>query len=96
MRPPLALADLGGHREHLNPPLILNSVLMVSLPSVLIYLDPPVTQSLTHSLPTYPAQCVCVSILLLFSVSYTSTVKQSLRVEKNIRTQAKSQSRISK
>ena len=62
MRPPLALADLGGHREHLNPPLILNSVLMVSLPSVLIYLDPPVTQSLTHSLPTYPAQCCCCSV----------------------------------
>ena len=52
----------------MNPPLILNSVLRVSLPSVilykhllnshrlvvvkplLIYLDPPVTQSLTHSL----------------------------------------------
>ena len=27
----------GGHREHVNPPLILNSVLRVSLPSVILY-----------------------------------------------------------
>ena len=34
----ITLADLGeGHREHVNPPLILNSVLMVSLPSVILY-----------------------------------------------------------
>ena len=32
-----SLADLGGHREHVNPPLTLNSVLMVSLPSVILY-----------------------------------------------------------